>query len=53
MTVIFGLVGKFTEWVAFSSGTEWVVYNGGLKRSAFAYSLCEEYFVISKINSIH
>lgn len=33
MIVIPGLVGEFTEWVAFSSGTEWVAYSGGLKRS--------------------
>ena len=24
MTVISGLVGKFTKWVAFLSGTDWV-----------------------------
>lgn len=34
MTVMSGLVGDFTEWVAFPSGTEWVAYSRGLERSA-------------------
>lgn len=48
-----GLVGEFTEGVAFPSGMEWVAYSGGLKTSAPVYSLCEEYCATPNVNLIH
>lgn len=50
MTVIAGLVGKFTKWVAFPSGTEWMAYSRGVKRSVPVCSLREEYCTMSKVN---